>query len=73
MMTCREATRLMSEGRERTLTLREKSALLFHTGLCGACRRFNRQIDVVSRLAREYARGIDGSHSDEATDRKNHK
>lgn len=61
MMTCQEATRLMSEGRERPLTWREKSALMFHTSLCGACRQFNRQIDVMSRLAKQYARGSDDS------------
>ncbi len=69
MMTCREATRLMSEKRERRLTLLEKSALLVHTGLCGACRRFNRQIDVLSQLSREYARGTDQSGSEEGDTR----
>lgn len=57
MMNCREATRLMSDARERPLTVSEKLALRVHTALCGACRNFDRQIDIMGKLGRTFARG----------------
>lgn len=42
-LSCREASRLISESLDRKLTRRERWSLRLHTVLCGACRRFARQ------------------------------
>jgi hypothetical protein len=36
MLTCREATQLLSEKQDRTLNFKEMSALQFHVVMCGS-------------------------------------
>jgi predicted anti-sigma-YlaC factor YlaD len=59
MMNCQEATRLLSEKRDRLLTNKEKTALKFHTIMCSACRNFDRQMDSISMFAQSYIKGKD--------------
>lgn len=46
-LSCREASRLISESKDRTLGLTEQVSLRLHMGLCTACTRFNRQLDFL--------------------------
>jgi hypothetical protein len=46
-LTCREASRLISESLDRQLTRRERCALGIHKLLCGACRQFVRQMTLI--------------------------
>lgn len=59
MMNCREATRLMSEGQDRKLTLTETAELRIHTLICSGCRNFDRQLLSLRELMRGYARSSD--------------
>ncbi len=59
MMNCKEATRLLSEKRDRSLTSKEKAALKFHTMLCSACRNFDKQMDALSVFSQSYIKGKD--------------
>ena len=52
MLSCRQASRLMSERQERRLRLRERVGLLLHLWICAECRRFERQIERLRRLLR---------------------
>lgn len=54
MMNCHQATRLMSEARERRLSLTEKLALRFHQSMCAGCRRFEGQVGFIGKAARRY-------------------
>ncbi|SJN53157.1 hypothetical protein VR7878_00204 [Vibrio ruber DSM 16370] len=54
MMNCKQATRLLSERMERTLTTKEKLALRLHTGMCSSCRRFGKQMDDIRLLSKSY-------------------
>lgn len=56
MLTCKDATRLVSEGQERTLGFRERWALRVHLWLCDNCRRFERQIRLLRQAIRIMAR-----------------
>jgi hypothetical protein len=47
MMTCKDASRLISEGQERPLGRSERWSLRFHLWLCDNCRRFDRQIRFI--------------------------
>ena len=48
-LSCREASRLISEGMDRRLSFTEKFALRFHLGICDACTRFTRQMKFLRR------------------------
>lgn len=54
MPSCEESTRLMSEAMERPLSRAERLALRWHLLMCGACRRFERQLDWLRRSAQGY-------------------
>ena len=57
MLSCKEATRLVSEAQERKLFRRERLALGFHKLICSSCRRFEKQMDIVREAAHRFARG----------------
>ena len=54
MLTCREATQLLSEKQDRTLSFKEISALQFHVVMCGSCRRFGKQMKSLRLLSKQY-------------------
>lgn len=54
MLSCREATRLLSERCERPLDLRERAALRLHLMVCSGCSRFGRQVDVMRGALRSF-------------------
>jgi hypothetical protein len=54
MLTCREATQLLSEKQDRTLNFKEMSALQFHVVMCSSCRRFGKQMKSLSLLSKQY-------------------
>lgn len=56
MMNCEQATRLMSDGRERDLSIRERAAIRMHNLLCDGCRNFNVQVRDLGQIARRYAK-----------------
>lgn len=69
MRSCNESTRLMSEALERPLSWGEWLALRGHLLMCGACRRFERQLDWLRGLGQRYVPTeppADGSPPDES-------
>lgn len=56
MLSCQAATRLVSEGRERPLTLKERGFLRMHLLICKACGNFEKQVDVIGLAAKRYAK-----------------
>lgn len=73
MMNCVQATRLMSDGRERDLTLRERAAIKIHTLMCDGCSNFNVQIQNLGQIARRYAKEkelSDDSSTSEGSDNR---
>ncbi len=53
-LSCREASRLISESRDRPLGLGEQVTLRIHLGLCTACTRFTRQLDFLREAMKSY-------------------
>lgn len=49
MLTCKDASRLVSEGQDRKLSLGERLGLRLHLWMCVHCRRFERQIQLLRR------------------------
>lgn len=65
MLTCKDATRLVSEGLDRKLPLRSRISLRVHLMMCAACRLYRRQIVGLHGLLQHYFR--DGVISDSST------
>ncbi|WP_226661578.1 zf-HC2 domain-containing protein [Microbulbifer aggregans] len=56
MMNCKQATRICSESLERPLKTAENLELKVHLAICSGCRNFNRQMQTLRNLARDYAK-----------------
>ena len=52
MLTCKEASILISERQDRKLRLYQRLALRMHLWVCGNCRRFERQMRLIRRMLR---------------------
>ena len=55
MLTCKEASRLSSEGLDRKLGFRERLLLRMHLALCEGCNRVNAQYHFLRRAVSELA------------------
>ena len=53
-LTCKEASRLLSDGQDRDLGVAERATLRVHLALCVACMRVSRQFEFLRRAARGY-------------------
>jgi hypothetical protein len=54
IVSCREASRLLSRREEQPLTLPERLKLGVHLSACRACSRFARQLAFLRRAMRQY-------------------
>lgn len=54
-LTCKEASRLISEGMDRRLSFVERLALRLHVGVCDACTRFSRQLGFLRRALQKMS------------------
>jgi predicted anti-sigma-YlaC factor YlaD len=57
MLSCHDATRLMSEKLERKLALVEVMNLRLHLMMCKGCRHFDDQMLSLRQITRAYAKG----------------
>jgi hypothetical protein len=53
-LSCKEASRLISQGMERRLSLGERIALRLHVRICDACTRFTSQVKFLRRALQAY-------------------
>lgn len=54
MVTCKDASRLLSQAQDRRLTLVERLKLRVHLAVCDACTRFSVQLAVMRRAMRQF-------------------
>ncbi|MBI1283336.1 MAG: zf-HC2 domain-containing protein [Thiobacillus sp.] len=64
MLTCKDASHLVSHSQDRTLGFRERWELRIHLWMCVNCRRFERQIGLMRRLLRQSARQAEAEAAD---------
>jgi putative zinc finger protein len=57
MMSCKEATKLVSEAQDRELSVGERATLRLHLTICTGCRRFETQMDLIRRACQRLTRG----------------
>ena len=53
IISCRESTRLVSQGLDRELAFGERVALRVHLAICLGCRRARRQMAFLRKAVRE--------------------
>ena len=58
MLSCKEATHLVSQGLDRRLGLAERVWLRLHLAICDGCSAFARQ----ARFIRKAVRALDSRH-----------
>ncbi|KVW94192.1 zf-HC2 domain-containing protein [Thiobacillus denitrificans] len=66
MLTCKDASHLVSQGQDRPLSFRERWGLRIHLWMCVNCRRFERQIALMRRLLRLSDRRAEAKATDQA-------
>ena len=53
-LSCREASKLISEGMDRRLSVTERITLRLHVGICDACTRFTAQVQFLRRALKAF-------------------
>lgn len=53
MLTCKQASHLVSERHDRKLNWRERAALRIHLWICDNCKRFERQLHFIQHALRK--------------------
>ncbi len=51
MLTCKELSRLASQGLDRRLGLAERVKFRLHLAVCNGCRNFTRQLDFLRKAS----------------------
>ena len=59
MMNCQQATQLISESQDRTLSLAETMRLKVHVMICSGCKNFSLQVPFLSQAMKNYGHGVD--------------
>jgi hypothetical protein len=54
LLSCKEATRVVSQAQERSLSAFERWKLRMHLAVCAKCTRFERQLRFIREALRRY-------------------
>jgi hypothetical protein len=57
MLSCKQATELMSQEQDRSLTLVERVGLRLHILICAGCNNYRRQMGVLRAACRRISGG----------------
>ncbi len=57
MLSCRQATELMSQEQDRPLGLGERIGLRLHVWICDACHNYRRQMGILREACRRFGGG----------------
>lgn len=57
MLSCTQATELMSQEQDRPLALSERVALRLHVWICAGCNNYRRQMSVLRDACRRFGSG----------------
>ena len=53
-LTCKEASRLLSQSMDGKLTVAQRSAVRLHLSVCEVCTRFGAQLNALRSAMRKY-------------------
>jgi hypothetical protein len=57
MLSCKQATELMSQEQDRPLSLTERVGLRLHVWICTGCNKSRRQMSVLRDACRRFGGG----------------
>lgn len=63
MLTCKQASQLISQSLDRPLSLSSRVKLRFHLFICDACTRFNRQLGQLRMAVHRMRQDTENDHS----------
>jgi hypothetical protein len=63
MLSCKETTRLLSQGEDRRLAFGERVALRVHLAICNGCRNVHAQFRFLRLAVKEISRDGDAERS----------
>ncbi|MFN3879854.1 MAG: zf-HC2 domain-containing protein [Nitrincola lacisaponensis] len=64
MLTCHQATQLMSSRLDRETSLTEKMNLKVHLMMCSSCRRCDTQLSLIHQAGKRWHLNTDASSTD---------
>jgi len=68
MLSCKEATKLISESLDRPLSLRQRISVAMHVLMCRFCARYRRQLQLMrlalNGLAKDKGRSLEATPDD---------
>ncbi len=53
-LSCKEASKLISEGMDRRLSFAERIGLRLHVRICDACTRFTSQVNFLRKALKAF-------------------
>jgi hypothetical protein len=59
LLSCKETTRLLSQGEDRKLAFGERVALRVHLAICNGCRNVNAQFKFLRSAVKSLSRDGD--------------
>jgi hypothetical protein len=59
MLTCKEASKLVSQSLDRPLTWLEKIQLKLHLLICNPCTQFKRQLNMLRTALQRVRNGVE--------------
>lgn len=54
MLSCNDATKLMSQSQDKTLTLKQRTRLKLHLLMCSGCTNFNKQMNIIHKAMQRF-------------------
>jgi len=63
ILSCKETTRLLSQGEDRGLAFGERVALRVHLAICKGCRNMSAQFKFLRLAMKNLARDVDQERS----------
>ncbi len=63
MLSCKQASQLISQSLDRSLTLRERITLKLHLIICKYCKRFSQQVQTLRNAMRTMIDSIENNNT----------
>ncbi len=63
LLDCKQASRIISQSLDRTLTLRERLLLKLHLLICAYCKHFSQQLQTLRVAVKRVASSIESDHT----------
>jgi hypothetical protein len=61
MLSCKQASQIISQSLDRPLTMRERFALRLHLLICKYCKRFSQQLQTLRVALRQMTSSIESN------------